>query len=704
MSVETPNKWLTVKAESNAAVMVISGRIGKDWFDNSGTSSKEFRDELEKIPAGMRIKVRINSEGGSIQDGLEIYNALQSRRNDVTCYVDGYAVSIASIIALAGSKTISPKSSVWMIHEPWCTCQGNADDMLRSAEMLDKHGDVLASIYAEETGKSKRAAREAMRTETWFTGSEAAEWGLADELVDDAVALAALDPKQFHNIPVAILAQISGDTNGAKPNNTLRSAEGQGQQPATETPETLSPVLENGEQSTQPLAGPAQAENKMENTNAPAVADTTALINALQQQLASEKRARVRSLVAQKAENKIPNDSIDWWVDRACADETGTLAQIDKLPVAQVGGDSVGRVSVVNEGEVDRITRLSTPGERYNALKRDWDNIIADCFARDARGEKARVFNRYQPTPVGGFGMPQNANTLSATITTSFLMDGFVTILQHRWAPLMCFTRDFSTDPYKPLATGVLKYVDATTAAQTNATNFESGNGDTIDPVSVTMAQYTKNFAVTNAELNSGLRMENLLTINAAGMADKVISVATAPITAANFGTTAGTTGAADPLISSADAFAFSDLAKLWGGLKKSPVKNVLLDGEYLARVINSPTFYQVAGNQPGGGWKAFGWDYIALNTNWTGAGSNIRGFACNPQAITVVAGLPMNPPDGIPGNTLQIATATVPDVGITIANYSWFSLSTRTAWQSFDIMLGAAATDKTAGILIKSQ
>jgi hypothetical protein len=200
-----------------------------------------------------------------------------------------------------------------------------------------------------------------------------------------------------------------------------------------------------------------------------------------------------------------------------------------------------------------------------------------------------------------------------------------------------------------------------------------------------------------------GLRMENLLTINAAGIADKIIAIATAPITTANFGTTPGTTGAAAPLVSAASAFSFSELATLWGGLKKSPIKNVLLDGEYLARVINSPTFYQVAGTQPGGGWKAFGWDYIALNTNWTGAGSNITGFACNPQAVVVIAGLPITPPEGVPGNTLQMSSATVPDVGISIASYSWFSLASRTAWQSFDIMLGAGYGDRTAGILLKS-
>jgi ATP-dependent Clp protease, protease subunit len=707
-SISKKNDWLSVVFSLDPAEpteMIISGRIGKDWWDDSGTSAKDFRDELKKIPAGRGVKVRINSEGGSIQDGLEIYNALKDRRDDVTCYVDGYAVSIASVIALAGHKTVSPKSSIWMIHEPWCMTQGNSEDHQHAAEMLEKHGDMLASIYAEETGKSKKSMRQTMAEESWFTGEEAVAFGLADEMVDDSVALAALDPKAFKNIPTAILERISAAAPKADTHNQMS--------PTSPVTDSAAPSISdstNGAGST----GNAASDNTetmhkehME-TTAQAAAVTPPPANnelaELRAQLQAEKTSRVTAEVMRRAENKIANDKLAFWISNAMANEKATYEQIDALPVATPGGEPIGRMAeVVNEGELDRISKLPTSVERYAALKKDWDNIIVDCLSRDQRGMKPRFLNRYVGRAVDGYSLPQNANTFSGTITTAFLLDGAVTILQNRWAPLMCFTREFSQDPYKPKATGIQKYVSATTAAQTDVTNFEAGEGDTIDPISVTMHQYTKNFEVTNAQLMGGLRMENLLTINAAGIADKIIAIATGPITVTNFGTLAGTTGAAAPLVAAASAFGFSDLATLWGGLKKSPIKNVLLDGEYLARVINSPTFYQVAGVQPGGGWSAFGWDYIALNTNWTGAGSGITGFACNPQAITVVAGLPLTPPQGIPGNTLQVATATVPDVGISIASYSWFSLASRTAWQSFDIMLGAAATDTTAGTLIKS-
>ena len=145
-------------------------------------------------------------------------------------------------------------------------------------------------------------------------------------------------------------------------------------------------------------------------------------------------------------------------------------------------------------------------------------------------------------------------------------------------------------------------------------------------------------------------------------------------------------------------------MQQLWGLLKKSPIHNVLLDGEYLAQILNVPTQFQKSGEGTAnpGAWNAFGWDNICLNTNWTGADPNVRGFACKPQAIGAVSGLPLTPPN-IPGGTLMEATMEIPGPDITIQNYMWFSLSSRTMWCSFDLMFGAALLDNTAGAIIRS-
>ena len=265
------------------------------------------------------------------------------------------------------------------------------------------------------------------------------------------------------------------------------------------------------------------------------------------------------------------------------------------------------------------------------------------------------------------------------------------------------FTKDYSSDRYKPRATAQLKYVTAGGTTQKNATNFETSNDATVSNTQIAVDQYTTGMHVTNDELNSGLRMENLVDVKTAECADNLLKVAFSPLATGSFTTNT-------KIISAPAAFSFSEMATAWGELKKSSIKYAILDGEYMARIINTPAFYQATGTASGelDGWKRFGWDGVFTNTNWTGthAGADdqyIRGLFCNPQVMGAVSGLPLTPPN-IPGNTLQESTITIPDVGLSLAAYSWFSLGSRTMNMSFDIMFGTALLDESAGVLLTSQ
>jgi hypothetical protein len=270
-----------------------------------------------------------------------------------------------------------------------------------------------------------------------------------------------------------------------------------------------------------------------------------------------------------------------------------------------------------------------------------------------------------------------------------------VTKLQNILAPLAAFTRQFSADPMKPKATGVLKFVSTTTSSTNNGKNltaFEDGDS-TVSACEIAVDQYTRPFNISNADLQNGLRLEDLVDINVAKFGDIIMPVVLAPVTAANF--------PAQPVVSAAGAFGFEDLQTIWGKLKKSRVKNLVLDGEYYARLINTPTLYQKTGTGAPTGWGAFGWDGIYLNTNWTGADTNVVGFAANPQALGVVAGLPVTSP--VSDLSLSRAEFKVPGLDLSVVLHSWFSLASRTGWASLDVMLGAALLDGTAGVLIKS-
>ena len=329
----------------------------------------------------------------------------------------------------------------------------------------------------------------------------------------------------------------------------------------------------------------------------------------------------------------------------------------------------------------DAIRSLPTSEDRYNLMRRDWGALRADALAKDAKAQSSR-------------GAVVAANTFAPALTTQYLIDGAVTKLQNKWAALKCFTRDFGTDRYKPLATAELKFVTGSdNLVQVNATNFELGD-TTVTAVAIAPSHYTRSLHVSDSDLNSGLRIDNLLEINLAALADQIIQVATAPITAANFPTPA--------IVCSPGNFAWGVMQQGWGLLKKSPIKNALLDGEYLAQIINVPVQFQKSGVEPGRAWSAFGWDNLALNTNWTAAGANVRGFICGPTAIGCLAGLPINP-SYTPGQTLAVEEVLIPGPDIYIAFYKWFSLQTRTEWWSFDLMFGASLLDSLAGLIIQS-
>ena len=724
--------------------MVISGTIGSSWYDDSGTSSKEFRKQLDLVPAGRKVRVCINSEGGSVADALEIYNLLQARKDDVTCCVDGYALSSASIIALGGGRTIAPHSSILMAHEPWSMTVGNEDDHLKAATMLSKHGDTIASIYAKKTGKPASEMRDMMRKESWFTGPEAVEFGLADaESEEEAETeaeeaaeevsnrFAALDIAAFRNIPSHIFNMLRPKPISAahEPSSApAAAAGGPSTTPAMGKQNTDKQMnkkailallktrgVELAEDSTeeQVLAALTKLGETPTNSADPAAAEAAQEVVSLRNQLQSERKIRITAEVKRRAENKISNDKLAWWTDLAMKDEAGTLAQIDGLPVNRPGGEPVAlQFGSVVENHLEAVKALKGPRnaeKRFKLLRDDWDQIIADALNRDSYGGGAQMqpVIRADGTQGGQRLYPVNANSYSASLVTQFLLDGAVTKLQNLLAPLNAFTRGFSTDRYKPRATAQLKFVTGTDAAEKNPTDFEAIDGSsgnsTVGNVQIAVDQYNKRFHVTNDELNSGLRMENLVDINIAVFANTLFEVATAPLALA-------TQNVLTAITRAPASFAWSDMATARGELKKSPIKNAILDGEYFSRLVNQPSFYQRTGTESGvgEGWKGFGWDGIWEATDWTGthAGAGdqyIRGLFCNPQGLGVVAGLPLMPPM-IPGNTLTESTITVPGVDISVASYSWFSLKTRSLWCSFDAMFGSASLDTSAIVLLLSQ
>lgn len=148
-----------------------------------GITAKDMIAALQDAGPGP-IKVRVNSPGGDVFDGLAMYAALQAHDGPVEAVVDGVAASAASFLAMAGQKTSMAPNALMMVHNAWGVVVGNKNDMRGTANTLDKIDGQLASMYAKKSGKSVKTTSAMMDAETWLTADEAVDTGFADEIID----------------------------------------------------------------------------------------------------------------------------------------------------------------------------------------------------------------------------------------------------------------------------------------------------------------------------------------------------------------------------------------------------------------------------------------------------------------------------------------------------------------------------------------
>lgn len=164
------------------AEILIYDFIGEDFF-GEGVTAKKIKAELDAIPVGEEITVRINSGGGDVFDGFAIYNLLSGR--DVDVVVDGLAASAASVIAMAGKTITMAENALMMIHDPWTFAIGNSDEMMRTAELLEKIKGSILNNYISKTGLDRDLLSDAMSAETWYSADEAIASGFADSTVEE---------------------------------------------------------------------------------------------------------------------------------------------------------------------------------------------------------------------------------------------------------------------------------------------------------------------------------------------------------------------------------------------------------------------------------------------------------------------------------------------------------------------------------------
>ena len=184
------NKYISVsdKAVNDAGEMYLYGDIvDEKWWDEE-VSPKSVRDALNEFGALKSLNIHLNSYGGSCIAGNAIISILDNyRRKNGTAlnvYIEGIAASMGSGIASVGDKVYMASNSLFMIHKPLSWVAGNADDMKKAIEILDKTEDTLVSNYMRRFNGTEDELRQMMSDETWLTADEAKEWGFVDEIVE----------------------------------------------------------------------------------------------------------------------------------------------------------------------------------------------------------------------------------------------------------------------------------------------------------------------------------------------------------------------------------------------------------------------------------------------------------------------------------------------------------------------------------------
>lgn len=186
-----------IKNEGDTSTIYIYDAIGSFF----GIDAKQFVNDLNSVSAS-NISLRINSPGGDVFEAKAIANAIKQHPAKVTAYVDGLAASAATTIALAADEVVMAEGSFFMIHNAWSLAMGDADEMRKMGDMLEKVTDSIANEYVAKTGKDKEQVRTWMNEETWFTAEEAKAQGFIDSIQQGAKASAMWDVSGYDKAPV----------------------------------------------------------------------------------------------------------------------------------------------------------------------------------------------------------------------------------------------------------------------------------------------------------------------------------------------------------------------------------------------------------------------------------------------------------------------------------------------------------------------
>jgi ATP-dependent Clp endopeptidase proteolytic subunit ClpP len=170
-----------MKFETSPEDKTITMRGGIGDFDGH-ISANDFIDALNQHEGD--ITIHLDSPGGSVTDGLAIYNAIVNYAGEITVHIDTLCASIATVVACAADKVVMNSNGKYMIHRAWTIAMGNCVDFRSMAEIMEMMDKDIAETYAVKAGGAVEDWLAKMDKETWYDAEAALEAGLVDEIID----------------------------------------------------------------------------------------------------------------------------------------------------------------------------------------------------------------------------------------------------------------------------------------------------------------------------------------------------------------------------------------------------------------------------------------------------------------------------------------------------------------------------------------
>lgn len=186
-------------ATGTSAELWFYTEFGSDWCGY--ISADLVRQTLANLDPGTKLIIHINSEGGDVVHAQAIYNMLKNYGSKITVEIDGWCLSCASWVAQAGDVRIMAENAQMMVHDPEGVCDGCAEEMRATADLLDRVKMSIAGVYAARSGQPVDVFSAAMTKETWYTAEEALAAGLIDSISPNKGVMNRANVSRFKNAP-----------------------------------------------------------------------------------------------------------------------------------------------------------------------------------------------------------------------------------------------------------------------------------------------------------------------------------------------------------------------------------------------------------------------------------------------------------------------------------------------------------------------